>query len=729
MAETPNSNVCTITVNGVEVSARPGQMLIEVTDAVGAYVPRFCYHQKLTVAANCRMCLVEIESAPKPMPACATPVTPGMKVQTKSAKAIGAQRATMEFLLINHPLDCPICDQGGECELQDLAMGYGRDLSRFTERKRVVKDKDIGPLVSTDMTRCIHCTRCVRFTQEISGFQELGTIGRGDRVEISPYLERSINHELSGNIIDLCPVGALNSKPYRFSARAWELVAQPALSPHDCVGSNLSVHLMGGRVKRVVPRDNESVNETWLSDRDRFGYEGLYSPDRLEAPMLRDEAGWRAVSWDEALDAVASGLKAAGSQTCALVSPGATVEEGYLLHRLLGGLGSSHIDHRLRRRDFRAEALEPATPGIGMSLADLEGIGNLLVIGSNLRKEVPLLAHRVRKAALRGAGVSFIDIAKFPYLFPVRDQLAVTAGQLVSELGRVVIAAGGKADLAGAGGAALEPGDSHRRIAAGLRDSGRNLILLGPIAARHARYAELQVLAAELARVTGASLGFVTEGPNSAGLSLAGALPNRGPGGVPGAQRGSSAGMNAAEIGRAPRAAVLVLGVEPESDCADGAAVVHALQESAFAVALTPYFTDAMRGWANVALPIAAFAENEGTFVNVEGRWQSFCAVARPQGEARPAWKVLRVLGNRLGVSGFEFESADAVCRELREKVAAAGTPVPAQVQITGAAGAPTPETELDIPMYSVDSLVRRAQSLQLTADALAARPALKRSA
>ncbi len=395
-----------IEVNGVALKARKNELIMRVTDREGIYVPRFCYHEKLPVAANCRMCLVEVEKAPKPLPACATPVAEGMKIFTHSAKAIGAQRAVMEFLLINHPLDCPICDQGGECELQDLALGFGRDISRFVERKRVVKDKNLGPLVSTDMTRCIHCTRCVRFGQDIAGIQEMGATGRGENMEIGTYIERSVDHELSGNIIDLCPVGALNSKPFRYRGRGWEMTQYPLISPHDGMGTQLFGHVLRGRLMRVVPRACEEINETWIADRDRFSYEGIYSDDRVLAPQIRQADGsWREVPWDQALEAAAGLLKAAAAQPegLGLLShPSSTLEEHYLLAQLAEGLGSANIDHRLRQRDFRHQSADELRPALGHAIAETDELTDLLVIGSNLRHELPMLAHRLRKAALQG---------------------------------------------------------------------------------------------------------------------------------------------------------------------------------------------------------------------------------------------------------------------------------------------------------------------------------------
>ena len=708
-----NQDKCLIQVNGTELEARPGQMLIEVTDAAGIYVPRFCYHSKLTIAANCRMCLVEVENAPKPLPACATPVTPGMKVHTKSLKAIGAQKATMEFLLINHPLDCPICDQGGECELQDLAMGFGRDISRYTERKRVVKDKDIGPLVSTDMTRCIHCTRCVRFTEEIAGFQELGTIGRGDQMEISTYIERAVSHELSGNIIDLCPVGALNSKPYRFSARAWEMSQHATVAGHDCLGSRLFAHVMDGRLKRVVPQPCEAINETWICDRDRFSYEGIYAADRLQQPMLRDADGWHPVSWEQAFDAVVNGLQGL-KDIGALVSPSATVEEGYLLARLMKHLGSSSIDHRLRRRDFRSQDSDPAYPSLGMDIAAVENLEQLLVVGSNLRREVPLLAHRVRKAALRGAGVHFVNPARFPYLFPVGDYLQGTAQDFWRELELLVHAAAGTTPAKGAA-----PGEQHRNLVAKMRKATRSAILLGQLSLRHPNLAKIESLAAELARLTGSSLGYIPEGANAAGLALAGVLPHREIGGRPRARPGNTA---ATLVASPPRGLVL-LGVEPDFDCTEGSRLIEAHRPPEFVVAFSPFLGDSLRRLASVVLPVATCLETSGTFVNVEGRWQSFDAAASPPGETRPAWKVLRVLANRLGLPECDYASSEAIRDELRGIVADVRADNLSVSRITPAGVQAQAVTlrELDVPMYQVDAIVRRASALQLTDEARAA--------
>jgi len=705
----------TISVDGRDLEATPGQMLIDVTDAADIYIPRFCYHRKLSVAANCRMCLVQVDKAPKPLPACATPVMPGMVVHTRSQYAIDAQIATMEFLLINHPLDCPICDQGGECELQDIAMGYGRGVSRYSEGKRTVKDKDLGPLVSTDMTRCIHCTRCVRFGQEIAGIQELGTIGRGDRMEISTFIEKSVDHELSGNIIDLCPVGALNNKPYRFSARAWEMEQFASIAPHDCLGSNIYAHVLRGRLKRVVPRDNDSVNETWLSDRDRFSYEGIYSNDRLMQPHVRIDGKLVAVTWEAALEKAAAGLNKValskgGDALGAWVSPSATTEEGYLTARLMRHLDCGNIDHRLRRRDFRGQISESIIPALGTRLAEVDTLRGLLVIGANLRKEVPLLAHRVRKAALAGAKVSFLNAAAYPHLFPVANQLINSSADFIVDLAALVQAAGGTVDLEVRN--AVTPNETHASIVATLREP-HSAIFIGHMAQRHPAYARIRNLAVQLAELTGASYGVISEGANSAGLSLAGVLPHRGPSG----QTAAPAGIDLGEMLASPVAGLLLVNVEPDMDCSDGVAAVNAVADASFVVALTPWLTSCAAEYADVVLPIGTFAETSGTYVNVEGIWQSFSGVAKPVGEARPGWKVLRVLGNLLKVPACDYLTSEDVIAELQSMPVISS--VTSRVGIEPAATVNVRPSDLEVPTNSVDALVRRAEALQQTQGAV----------
>jgi NADH-quinone oxidoreductase subunit G len=709
-----------IEVNGVPLKARKGQMIMQATDPANIYIPRFCYHDKLTVAANCRMCLVEVEKAPKPMPACATPVTEGMKVFTKSPKAVAAQRATMEFLLINHPLDCPICDQGGECELQDLALGYGRDISRFHERKRVVKDKNLGPLVSTDMTRCIHCTRCIRFGQEIQGYPQMGTTGRGENMEVGTYIEHSVDHELSANIIDLCPVGALNNKPFRYHARSWEMTQQALVSPHDAFGTNLYAHVLRGKLMRMVPRENEEINETWIADRDRFGFEGIYSADRVTQPMLRIEGELRAVDWEVALTAAAEGLQKVaaangGAATGFLASPMATVEELFLFAQIARGLGSANIDHRLRQLDFRAQESDAVYPALGLKIADIERLEGLLVIGSNLRHEMPLLAHRIRKAAVRngGAKVAFLNPRRFDYMFPVAAY-ALAETDLVGELAAVVCAAAAAVNKpVPAGVATAEINDSHRALVAALMNGTRHAIILGTLAQRHPAYAQLKALAAMLAQLCGASVGGITEGANAAGAYLAGAVPHREPGGAPSTAVGLSA---RAMLESALPAYVLFGAVDPASDFA---VEPRALGTAELVVAVTTHLPESLRASVHVVLPIGSFAETSGTFVNAEGRWQSWTGAAKPQGESRPGWKVLRVLANLLNLHGIDFDSSEEVREALK---ALCGIRLEASSSGVGGAatvpGGQSPQGSwVDIPPYQSDALVRGSEALSKTKD------------
>ncbi len=714
-----------IEVNGVPMKARKGQMLIQVTDANEVYVPRFCYHAKLPIAANCRMCLVEVEKAPKPMPACATPVAEGMKVFTRSPKAIAAQKAVMEFLLINHPLDCPICDQGGECELQDLAMGFGRDISRYNERKRVVKDKNLGPLVSTDMTRCIHCTRCVRFTQDIQGFQELGTVGRGESTEIGTFIEKSVDHELSANIIDLCPVGALNNKPYRYRARAWEMTQHPLISPHDCVGTNIYAHVLRGRVMRIVPRSNEEVNETWIADRDRFSFQGVYSEDRLEKPLIRESGLWREADWETALAIVAERLsriakQQGGGQIGALASPNSTLEELYLLTKVARGLGSSNIDHRLRRTDFRDEMSDPVYPSLGCSISELEQASAVLVVGSNLRRDVPLIAHRIRKAAIsRGAKISFVNSQRYDYLFPVADYLSANGLDTFEHLVAIAAAAAAIAgktvpESVASLVANVQPSDAHRSIAQQLSEGTRRLILLGALAQRHPAFADLRLAAGAIAELTGATLGYLPDGGNTVGAYLAGVLPTRTVGG----RLNQSSGLNVADMFAARLKGYIVLGgVEPVHDIASPAAL-EALKAAEFVVALSPYST--AREYAHVILPIGTFAETSGTYVNLEGRWQSVPGAAKPLGESRPAWKVLRVLGNLLNLPSFDYVSSDQVADEVRKLVSEASVSAPKASTRTlqSKLALAAPAALNNVPPYQVDAIVRRSPALQSTREA-----------
>ncbi len=676
----------------------------------GTYIPHFCYHKKLSIAANCRMCLVDIEKAPKPMPACATPVTQGMIVRTKSEKAIKAQQGVMEFLLINHPLDCPICDQGGECQLQDVAVGYGGSASRYAEEKRVVFHKEVGPLISMEeMSRCIHCTRCVRFGQEIAGVMELGMAHRGEHSEITTFVGQTVDSELSGNMIDLCPVGALTSKPFRYSARTWELSRRKSVSPHDSTGSNLIVQVKNGKVMRVVPFENESINECWLADRDRFSYEALNSEQRLTKPMLKQGGQWREVDWTTALEYVANGLKGVrndhGSAAIgALATEHSTVEELFLLGQLVRGLGSDNIDTRLRQADF---AVGQGARWLGLPIADLSTLDRALVVGSFLRKDHPLFASRLRQAAKRGAQISAIGAANDDWLLTVANRVTVAPSAWLQALADVAAAiaaqTGATAPVQG------QATDAARAVAASLLSGDRKAVLLGNAAAQHPQASGLQALAQWIAEQTGAKLGFLTESANTVGAQLVGAQPQNG-------------GFNAGQMlsGNGLKA-VLLLNVEPELDAANPAAARAALAGAEMVVAMSAFKTAAM-DYADVLLPVAPFSETSGTFVNAEGRAQSFHGVVKPLGDTRPAWKVLRVLGNLLRVDGFEFETSEEVRSRALGDIAALGARLNNQTQAAVAFAGQTGGLERlsDVPIYSADALVRRAESLQQTADAAA---------
>ncbi len=714
-------------INGVPCQAERGQMIIQVADKAGIYIPRFCYHKKLSIAANCRMCLVEVEGVAKPLPACATPVGEGMKVLTESPLAVGSQKGVMEFLLINHPLDCPICDQGGECELQDLALGYGSDVSRYAERKRVVLDKDIGPLIATDMTRCIHCTRCVRFGTEIAGFRELGATGRGEHMEIGTFIQHGVTSEMSGNVIDLCPVGALTSKPFRFKARAWELTQRETIAPHDSIGSTLYVHVRGNRVMRVVPRDNEAINETWISDRDRFSYEGLYSEDRLQVPMVKIEGRWQEVDWDDALRHVVDGLNHViqthgADQLGALVSPTATLEEMALMAKLIRGLGSGNIDHRLRQADFRDPEDAPPFPFLGRKLADLERLDAALLIGSNVRKDLPIAAHRLREATHRGCDVLLVNPIDFDFHFPVSETIVASPADMV-----IALAAIAKARYALANAPlpdALKPllkaasvADVHREIASKLQDAAQGAVLLGNLAVAHPDFSVLRALAAAIAEVSGATLGYLPEAANTVGAWLAGVLPHRSAGG----RAAKKVGLDAHAMLSEPLKAYVLFGLEPEADTWDPVAARKILMSADFVVALCAYRSDGLDACADVLLPLAAFTETSGTFVNLEGTWQSFSGVVAPLGDARPGWKVLRVLGNLLGQEGFDYMSAEEVRDELRAALGVVRTEqkvTSVKLSLPAPARRESLQRISDVPIYAGDGLLRRADALQATVDA-----------
>ena len=727
--EDVNDDMLSVVIDDVEYKARKGAMIIEVTDANDISVPRFCYHKKLPVAANCRMCMVQVEMggrmAPKPLPACATPVADGMKVWTRSDYARKAQRAVMEFLLINHPLDCPICDQGGECELQDISLEYGRGVSRFTERKRAVPEKNFGPLIASDMTRCIHCTRCVRFLQHVAGFKEMGGMGRGEKVEIGTYVQHNLESELSGNIIDVCPVGALTSRPYRFSARAWELEQTPSVAPHDCVGANIYLHTRRGRLMRVAPRENEAINEVWASDRDRFAYQGVNSDERLTAPMVKRADGWQQVEWEEALHVAAQAItervrEQGADQFGMLASPSATLEELSLFNRLAEGLGVSNIDHRLRQTDFTGQAQQPLFPFLGQTIEELEQADAILVVGGNPRKDQPILGHRIRKAAMAGARVMTINPVDHPVTYTPAHQSIVTPSHMVQSLAGVAAALlqSRKARAPEALQGVIEqtlPNDVEQAMAATLTDADRATLLLGLDAAMHPAFSTLRAIAVLIGELSDARVGFLSDGANSAGACLAGVLPHRGAGGA----ARSSTGLDAARMLAEPRRNYLLLGIEPEFDCADGAQALTALKQAEFVVCLTSYVTDTMRDYADVLLPVNLFAETSGTYVNVEGRWQSFAAAARAPGDSRPGWKVLRVLGNLLDLEGFEQTSSEQVRDALSETVGDVSIDNSACGDSVGmpASGGDGLERVATLPMYAVDAIVRRADALQLTPD------------
>ena len=712
----------TIEVDGKKLQARRGQMLIEVTDANDIYIPRFCYHPKLSIAANCRMCLVEVEKAPKPLPACATPVMDGMKVSTRSSYAREAQKSVMEFLLINHPLDCPICDQGGECELQDLAMGYGSDVSRYQEKKRVVKDKNIGPLVQTDMTRCIHCTRCVRFGEEIAGLRELGATGRGEHMEIGTYIEKSMVSELSGNVIDVCPVGALTNKPFRFSARTWEMTQHPGIAAHDGLGSNLDFHVKQDQVMRIVPGHNDAINETWLSDRDRYSYEGLYSQQRLTVPMIKQNGNWQEVDWQVAFDIAAERLKVITAtqpeQLGALVSPQATTEEGLLLQKLVRGLGSHNIDQRLHQGDFSDQKNDPLFPWLGIDIADLEALDSALVIAGNPRKQQPLLNVRLRKSSLQGGSIMFLNPVDYDINYHIAEKLITAPVQLSKELAAILKAAidvsGNKADT-GTLLDAVQVSDTHRSIAEKLCKGSKSAILAGNIFTAHPEYSTLRYLAVTLAQVSDASFGYLGESANDTGLHLAGALPHRGPAGDPIATPGHDT-LAMLETGLK---AYLLFNIDPAMDLWDSRLAMNSLQKAETVIAMTAFKSDSLLDVADILLPISIYAENEGTYFNVAGDSQQFSACVPSQGEARPGWKILRVLADGLGIEDTGYENIADIQEELtvlfqgiRPDNANAGTR-PGSISSTN--GSISRFSEL--PMNSVDTLVRNATALQQTLD------------
>jgi len=712
-----------IEIDGKPLQVAHGTSVIEAANSLGIYVPHFCYHKKLSIAANCRMCLVQVEKAPKPLPACATPVTEGMKVWTNSEQAVTAQKGVMEFLLINHPLDCPICDQGGECQLQDLAVGYGGSASRYAEPKRVVFHKDLGPLVSAEeMTRCIQCTRCVRFGQEIAGIMELGMIGRSEHAEIVSFVGKTVDSELSGNSIDICPVGALTSKPFRYAARTWELSRRKSVSPHDSLGSNLIVQVKGDRVLRVLPLENEAINECWISDKDRFSYEGLNSSERLTSPMIKQGGEWKPVDWQIALEFVARGLtdvvtRHGPGALGAFVSPHATLEELTLASRLVRGLGSDNIDFRLRQSDFRGDGHAQGAPWLGLPVADIKKLDRVLVVGSFLRKDHPLVAQRLRQAAKKGTQVSMLHSVDDEWLMRVMHKAIVAPSKLPAALAGMVVAA------AQAGGntvpeilADITPTDVEQAIAASLMSGTKVAVLLGNYAVQHLEAAQIHALATMLADLTGATLGFLTDAANTVGAHLAGALPQSG-------------GMHVQAMLADPRKAYLLLHAEPEFDFANALGARAVLEKADFTVVMSPFAHG--HAYADVLLPVSPFTETAGSFVSCEGRVQEFHGVVKPLLDTRPGWKVLRVLGTMLNLPGFDADTAAdvrvSVLGGTQSVASRLGNGTSVEVSKPAEAAAPI-ERVADVPIYFADPLVRRSPPLQLTADARPPKARMHRS-
>jgi NADH-quinone oxidoreductase subunit G len=700
-----------IEIDGIKVEVPPGSMVMDAANKLGTYIPHFCYHKKLSIAANCRMCLVEVEKAPKPLPACATPVTAGMIVRSKSDKAVKAQREVMEFLLINHPLDCPICDQGGECQLQDLAVGYGKSSSRYEEEKRVVFHKQAGPLISMEeMSRCIQCTRCVRFGQEIAGVMEFGMLGRGEHSEITTFVGKTVDSELSGNMIDICPVGALTSKPFRYSARTWELSRRKSVSPHDGLGTNLVVQVKNHKVMRVLPLENEAINECWISDKDRFSYQSLNSDQRLTKPMIRQGGQWQETDWQTALEYVAHGLKNikhehGANSIGALATPHSTLEELSLLQKVVRGIGSENIDFRLRVSDHTKNA--NFKPWLGMSIADFGQLRNVLVVGSFLRKDHPLLASRLRQSVKSGSKISVLHASDDDLLMPVANKMICAPSAWLSGLVEIMTAVA-EAKGVSAPTKSATVSDAARAIATDLLAGERNAIMLGNAVTYHADASKIHAVVQWIAAQTGVKFGYLTEAANTVGGYLANALPGKD-------------GVDASQMLTQPRKAYVLLNADPLLD--SGVAAAAALDQAEMVVVLSAF--KHAESYADVLLPIAPFTETSGTFVNCEGRAQSFNGAVKPLGDARPGWKVLRVLGNLLGLSGFDYETSEAVRDEVLQKQTDLSGSLNNKLDLavssdilSGAQKGQGAERIANIAIYSTDVLARHSASLQETVDA-----------
>jgi len=705
-----------IEIDGIPLKVDSAKMIIQAADEAGIDIPRFCYHKKLSIAANCRMCLIEVAQSRKALPACATPVTEGMKIFTDSKVAKDAQRGVMEFLLINHPLDCPICDQGGECELQDMSMGYGSGVGRFSEGKRVVKDKDIGPLINTDMTRCIHCTRCVRFGEEIAGIKEFGATGRGEHMEIGTYIEQSVASELSGNIIDLCPVGALTSKPFRYRARAWELTAHNSIAPHDAVGSNIEFHTRRNDVMRVVPKENEQLNETWLSDRDRFSYLGLSHEQRATKPMIKQNGVWVDTDWETALAVAIDGLKAitikhGTDQIAGLSSPTSTLEESYLFTKLLKDLECVGVDYRLRQQDFADEAAHYAHND--WSLADVETSYDIVLVGCNIRSEQPIIAHRIRQSALLGTSVTDINFFSSDLLIPKVTQVTVDITGMLKTLSGIakVLLALSKEDVSHWTElfATITPTAQDQTIAMRLANAKKSTLLIGALANNHPQASAIKALTHLISTLINGKM-IVLPTANSTAAAIAHTVCN---------DASELKHLNAQQLWQQKCRAYVLLGVEPELDCADPLLAQYALQQASLVISMTAYVSDAILDYADVILPIAPFSETSGTFVGVDNQWQSFKGAVSVKSDCRPAWKIIRVLGNLANLKGFDYVSSQDVRDEIDERLKLCSKPtlasyIPSHLKLDSASGL---QLISEVPMYQADSVVRRSMALQNTAE------------
>lgn len=706
-----DNQLINIEIDGQTIQIRQGAMLIEAADEAGIPIPRFCYHKKLSIAANCRMCLVQVEKAPKPLPACATPVSEGMKVFTTSTVTQSAQKAVMEFLLINHPLDCPVCDQGGECELQDVALEYGADKGQYNQPKRAVVDKDIGPLIETEMTRCIHCTRCVRFGDEIAGMRELGATGRGEHMEIGTYLEHHLDSELSGNVIDVCPVGALTAKPSRFQARPWELSSRASVATHDCVGSNIFVHAFRNKVLRVIPRENERINENWLSDRDRFAYEGLYYSDRLLFPHIKQNGQWQEVSWDQALEQVVKDLQKTDPEKLgALASPSSPVEDHYLLQKLLRSLGSNHIDHRLHTADMRDQEEVALFPHLGRSIESLETCDQVFLIGGNVRKDQPMINHRLRKGVRNNnTKITTLVDYKIDWNFEVESQYVVQAGDYVTPLLNILQSLEGHTET--------KPNDELQKMIEALKVGENKAILLGSQVLSHPDISIIRYLVHKIAKLINSTVGELPLGANASGAWLAGCVPHRGPLG----EEIASSGLSAYEMLKNPLETYLLMNIEPEYDCLNTQEAMDTLKSAQTVILMTPYVTQTMLDYATVLLPITPLYEMAGTLVNIEGKWQSVEPSSAPQGSAWSSWKILNRLGQLLGLQNFQYYTSRDVMREFNQDL----TQTLPSNQILDQ-NVDTPYV-LELPglvrlapkaSFASDNVLRRAMSLQKTNEA-----------